>query len=212
MKKLLFPILIVLVGTMVLPQNIFAQGCLEADIIVAVDWSNSVSSKRQEMVDALYTYSRAFTLRKDGIKLGILSFGDTSRIEAPITSDTNYIDLGLASLFSDKAGHSTRCGEIPGYASVLFNQSASERGKIPEKRFLIFISDGDVENKDYVAQDFLTFAASQNVVVCAIQINSDLAIERSATKFMRDIATPGFYFTSSYSKIQSFLRTLDLCM
>lgn len=192
----------------------FGKGCLEADIILAVDWSGSVSAKREYMLQAIYAYSRSFLLSEDGIKLGVLSFGDETSSPALLTADTTVIDHGILQLMDDSLNHATRCDDVPTYASVLFAQSKQERGKSPQRKFLIVISDGDVRGKDVVSQEFRAFAEREGVLICTIRLEGkvdDIDIE-AAESFMSQIAYPNYAFRSSYYELRQFLVTLNLCM
>jgi hypothetical protein len=188
------------------------KGCLEADVLMVVDWSGSVADKQEYMEEAIIAYSRSFSLSDDGIKFGVVSFGDITTVHTPLTADTASIDHGILELMNDVGNHNSICDAVPSVASDLFIQSAEQRGKIPQRRFLIFVSDGDVQRKYTIRAQFRALAERQNITICAITLEGNVDDKEGAKEFMSYIADPNYLFHSSYGELREFLVTINLCM
>jgi hypothetical protein len=199
----------------------FAQptdvGCLEADVIIVADWSGSTKSNHKFMVEAMYAYSQSFRLRDDGIKIGLISFGDCTYAECDLTSDTNQINQGIMNLLSDSGWHSTIADPVPDLVSYMMKISETARKRTPQKRFVIFISDGEIDNKngsiENVVNGFKSLKGDLNVITVPIYVGYSPFEINPDWQFMKEIAySRDFLFKSSYQELKMFLKGLNLCM
>lgn len=202
-----------------------SSGCLEADILIVVDWSGSTQSEHSSMVGAIYAYSRSFVLTDNGIKIGIVSFGDNSTIVSPITADTDVLDQGMMTLLADNANHGTVADDVPALIHTLMLQSMKERGRMPLRRFVIFISDGDIHNRREIRTELVRASTSLEIMTFAIWLGESSEdsnnipyvepredVEMSGRDFMKLIASPGCFLQSDYSSLRDFLIRLNLCI
>ena len=197
------------------------------DLMIAVDLSTSmrqqdmvVSGQRVDRLAMVKSVMDEFIDRRVGDRLGLILFGDTAYLQAPLTFDRSIIKQFLNESVIGLVGDSTAIGDAIGLAVKRFSE------KERSNRVLILLTDGRNTAGNISIEQALSLAISNEVTVYTIGVGSDQQVqnslfgqrivnpssdldERSLLKIAKD--TGGEYFRAkSTQELAQIYTILDL--
>ncbi|GAB55652.1 hypothetical protein GPUN_1532 [Glaciecola punicea ACAM 611] len=150
------------------------------DLMLAVDLSTSMRQKdmlvngqgvdRLEMVKSVMD---DFIERRVGDRIGLILFGDTAYLQAPLTFDRNIIKQFLDESVIGLVGDSTAIGDAIGLAVKRFIE------KERSNRVLILLTDGRNTAGNISIDQALALAVANQVTVYPIGVGSEQQVQNS---------------------------------
>lgn len=197
------------------------------DLMLAVDLSTSmrqqdmvVAGRRVDRLEMVKSVMDEFIDRRVGDRIGLILFGDTAYLQAPLTFDRNIVEKFLEDSVIGLVGDSTAIGDAIGLAVKRF------KDKERSNRVLILLTDGRNTAGNINIEQALALAISNEVTIYTIGVGSDQQIqnsvfgqrivnpssdldERSLLKIAKD--TGGEYFRAkSTEELAQIYALLDL--
>lgn len=186
------------------PKISNAQGCLQANIIILLDWSGSVNGDEAIISYSAMKYASELKLSDAGIKLSIITFNDVAKVIAPLSGNASLIQAMLVKLAGFPAsGGSELCPaiKVAGYEYV--NDPRNVRN------ILIIISDGLLYDVSYSVHDINELINDINLSVYAIQINNDAFGYYNLLELVG--ANKNHVTQTTNNGLLETLKTLDIC-
>ena len=150
------------------------------DLMVAVDLSTSmrqqdmvVAGQRVDRLEMVKSVMDEFIDRRVGDRIGLILFGDTAYLQAPLTFDRNIIRQFLDESIIGLVGDSTAIGDAIGLAVKRFSE------KERSNRVLILLTDGRNTAGNISIEQALSLAVSNEVTVYTIGVGSDQQVQNS---------------------------------
>lgn len=150
------------------------------DLMLAVDLSTSM--RQQDMVvngqsvdrlEMVKSVMDDFIERRVGDRLGLILFGDTAYLQAPLTFDRNIIKQFLDESVIGLVGDSTAIGDAIGLAVKRFSE------KETSNRVLILLTDGRNTAGNISIEQALALAVSNEVTIYPIGVGADQQVQNS---------------------------------
>lgn len=176
-------------------------GCLKADVIVLVDVSGSIDGYEDQIHLALVGFVDGLDISEDGIRAGIIAFGDKATTLCPLTGDHDKFDDTFKRVKADRNG-GTNMRE--GVIAVM--DEYSKRGRPDAVKVVIVISDGATSFQPETLQLLESFSLMQ-ALVCSVLIKNTV----SDADFMKKVGG-NCYLETDYSKLYKELERLDFCL
>jgi Ca-activated chloride channel family protein len=150
------------------------------DLMLAVDLSTSmrqqdmvVNSRRVDRLEMVKSVMDDFIDRRIGDRIGLILFGDTAYLQAPLTFDRSIVERFLNESVIGLVGDSTAIGDAIGLAVKRF------KDKERSNRVLILLTDGRNTAGNISIEQALALAVSNEVTVYAIGVGSDQQVQNS---------------------------------
>jgi Ca-activated chloride channel family protein len=150
------------------------------ELMLAVDLSTSmrqqdmvVNGQRVDRLEMVKYVMDDFIDRRVGDRLGLILFGDTAYLQAPLTFDRNIIKQFLNESVIGLVGDSTAIGDAIGLAVKRFKE------KERSNRVLILLTDGRNTAGNISIEQALSLAVANEVTVYSIGVGSDQQIQNS---------------------------------
>ncbi len=150
------------------------------DLMLAVDLSGSmqqtdmlVNGKRVDRLDMVKSVMDDFIARRVGDRLGLILFGDTAYLQAPLTFDREIVKQFLDESVIGLVGESTAIGDAIGLAVKRFTQ------KERSNRVLILLTDGRNTAGNISVEQAVELAKSNEVTIYAIGVGAEEQIQNS---------------------------------
>lgn len=205
------------------PISIPSEG---RDLMLAVDLSGSMemedmailgrSANRLEMIKYVMSY---FIGRRVGDRIGLILFGDTAYLQAPLTYDRKTVTKLLEESEIKLVGERTAIGDAVGLAVKRF------RLKDESNRVLILLTDGQNTAGNIDPAQAKELAIAENITIYTIGVGADQMVTRGFfgnrrinpsaeldENMLSDLAqsTGGQYFRARDAKeLDSIYHTLD---
>lgn len=176
-------------------------GCLKADVIVLVDISGSIEGHEDQIHLALVGFVDGLDISEDGIRAGIIAFGDNASILCPLTGNHDEFDDSFKRVKADRAS-GTNMKE--GVIAVM--DEYSRRGRPDAVKVVIVISDGATNFQPETLQLIESFSLLQ-ALVCAVLIQNTV----SEPEFMKQVGG-NCYLETDYGRLYKELERLDFCL
>lgn len=150
------------------------------DLMLAVDLSTSM--RQQDMVVRGQTVDRLemvksvmddFIDRRVGDRIGLILFGNTAYLQAPLTFDRNIVKQFLDESVIGLVGDSTAIGDAIGLAVKRFSE------KERSNRVLILLTDGRNTAGNINIDQALSLAVSNKLTIYPIGVGSDAQLQNS---------------------------------
>lgn len=150
------------------------------DLMLAVDLSTSmrqqdmsVAGQRVDRLEMVKSVMDDFIDRRVGDRIGLILFGDTAYLQAPLTFDRNIIKQFLDESIIGLVGDSTAIGDAIGLAVKRFAE------KERSNRVLILLTDGRNTAGNISIEQALSLAVSNEVTIYPIGVGSDQQVQNS---------------------------------
>lgn len=159
------------------PISIPSEG---RDLMLAVDLSTSmrqqdmvVGNSRVDRLEMVKSVMDDFIDRRVGDRLGLILFGDTAYLQAPLTFDRNIIKEFLDESVIGLVGDSTAIGDAIGLAVKRFTE------KERSNRVLVLLTDGRNTAGNINIDQALNLATTNQVTVYPIGVGADSQVQNS---------------------------------
>ncbi len=187
--------------------------CINADIILVLDFSGSVANRKDFIVNSAKAVEEEFVVSEEGIKVGIVVFETEDSLITKCTGDVARlgaaVDAVSAMDFFGGTAMQKGLDLVPG----LFSLSAVERGKKPEYRIVIIVSDGFVD--DSASVEFLCDKfKSEGIFVYGVQADERAfkSEDNSGDELLRSLSSGNdFFYKTSYQAVYSRIKKLNFC-
>lgn len=150
------------------------------DLMLAVDLSTSmrqqdmvVNGNRVDRLEMVKSVMDDFIERRVGDRIGLILFGNTAYLQAPLTFDRNIVEQFLNESVIGLVGDSTAIGDAIGLAVKRFAE------KDRSNRVLILLTDGRNTAGNIDIDQALALAVANEVTVYAIGIGSQSQTQNS---------------------------------
>jgi Ca-activated chloride channel family protein len=150
------------------------------DLMLAVDLSTSmrqqdmqVNGQRVDRLEMVKSVMDDFIGRRVGDRIGLILFGDTAYLQAPLTFDRNIVEQFLNESVIGLVGDSTAIGDAIGLAVKRF------KDKERSNRVLILLTDGRNTAGNISIEQALSLAVANEVTIYAIGVGADQQIQNS---------------------------------
>ena len=150
------------------------------DMVIAVDLSGSMSTEDMELngrsVDRLTMVKSVlseFIARRQGDRLGLVLFGDSAYLQAPLTFDRTTVSHFLDETVLGLVGRSTAIGDAIGVSLRHMLEQETEQ------RVLILLTDGQNTAGQMQPLEAAKLAAQEKVTIYAIGVGADEMVRRS---------------------------------
>jgi len=159
------------------PISIPSEG---RDLMLAVDLSTSmrqqdmeVNGRRVDRLEMVKSVMDDFIDRRVGDRIGLILFGNTAYLQAPLTFDRNIVEQFLNESVIGLVGDSTAIGDAIGLAVKRFSE------KERSNRVLILLTDGRNTAGNISIEQALSLAVSNEVTIYPIGVGSDSQMQNS---------------------------------
>ena len=166
--------------------------CLEADIIILVDFSGSEEGNEKHLTQAVREFTQ--TLPSETVQIGIIGFANSYTIWCPLGGDLNKALNVMAQTKADGGTYITSA------LDAVYRQLDNER-QVP--KICILISDGEISDMNYGMAYLKTMKEGLPLVVYAVQIGGTIA-----GYGLLLILTPNVTMSKDLAQA---LKALDLC-
>lgn len=187
--------------------------CINADIVLVLDFSGSVADRKEFIVNSAKALRDNFIVSPEGIKIGMVGFNTDDSLILKCTGDTTELGLAIDVVFTMDFFGGTDMYSGLDLVPSLFSLSAEERGKKPDYRVIVIISDGYVEN-NVSAKLICDKFKSERVFIYAVQADERafMAEDNSGDEFLRGISSGNdFFYKTSYQAVYSRIKKLNFC-
>jgi Mg-chelatase subunit ChlD len=184
-----------------------SQNCLQMDIVLLADASGSVGANTQYISNALKAFADRFETSENGVRIGIVSFGDKPLLLTNITHNKNKLKIAAANYtnFYSLVGASTKTADALMYSTNLFYES--DRPEV--KKLIILITDGepnDIHETTRVADEIRNL---HNIDICTIHV---MTISGGNKTHLQDISSEACYVVSGYESLIETIINMDVCL
>lgn len=159
------------------PISIPSEG---RDLMLAVDLSTSmrqqdmvVNGNRVDRLEMVKSVMDDFIDRRVGDRIGLILFGNTAYLQAPLTFDRNIIKQFLEESVIGLVGDSTAIGDAIGLAVKRFSE------KERSNRVLILLTDGRNTAGNINIDQALSLAVSNKLTIYPIGVGADSQVQNS---------------------------------
>ena len=159
------------------PISIPSEG---RDLMLAVDLSTSmrqqdmlVGGQRVDRLEMVKSVMEDFIDRRVGDRIGLILFGDTAYLQAPLTFDRNIVKQFLDESVIGLVGDSTAIGDAIGLAVKRFSE------KERSNRVLILLTDGRNTAGNINIDQALSLAVANKLTIYPIGVGSDSQLQNS---------------------------------
>jgi len=150
------------------------------DMVIAVDLSGSMSTEdmqyQGQTVDRLTMVKAVlseFIARRQGDRLGLVLFGNSAYLQAPLTFDRKTVSHFLDETVLGLVGKNTAIGDAIGVSLKHILQQQTEH------RVMILLTDGQNTAGQMQPLQAAKLAAEQNVTIYTIGVGADEMVQRS---------------------------------
>lgn len=150
------------------------------DLMVAVDLSGSMSIEDMElgssMVDRLTIVKEVvtdFMERRQGDRVGLVLFGDSAYLQAPLTFDRETVATFLDEAVLGLVGRRTAIGDGIG---VSVKHMLSQK---TEQKVLVLLTDGDNTSGKMTPEQATEIAKEHGVTIYTVGVGADVMMQRS---------------------------------
>lgn len=150
------------------------------DLMLAIDISPSMqeldldlNGSQATRLEVVKSVVNDFVNQREGDRLGLILFGSTPYIQAPLSYDVVTINTLLQEAFLGMAGRSTAIGD----AIALGVKRLRQRPE--QSRVLILLSDGANTAGEIPPEKAAQLAAQENITIYTIGVGADEMIKRS---------------------------------
>ncbi|NJO64809.1 MAG: VWA domain-containing protein [Richelia sp. RM2_1_2] len=176
-------------------------GCLQLDIMVLVDMSQSVSGHESFVKDAVGAFVNRFEFAEEGIKMGMVRFASDAYLITELTSNKTLFHRGMFTI-SDADGLTNMCD-----AFTIAANEFIKHGRMGVRKIAIIISDG----QPTAGGNALEAAQVMKILgttVCGIFIDAHMGQK----EFLREISSEYCYVESDYENLVNELEKMDICL
>lgn len=176
----------------------FSQ-CLQLDILLVGDNSNSVHGYESYIQNAFSSFASKFDLSEDEVKIGVIHFSSYVTLTCPLTSDKDK----LATALSINQFSSGQTNMMEAFYQCINEFMAN--GRFGYRKIVILISDGVPDNPEQVR------VAAQQLRSAGISIYGLLVSSSySDSEFMESIST--YYLKTNYESLSTEIKRLNICL
>lgn len=195
-------------------------GCLKLDIMILADRSTSVSGKEQFIHDAVYTFIDKFELAEEGIKIGLITFANSARVESHLTSEKDTLKMKCSVISPHSAMGSTNLS----HAFELTVEEMVVNGRQGVMKMIILITDGEPDNKAEAAGHASLLKSMPGTLIWGILVtkmedNSSPFImympnyvSNYGAEYLKSISSPNCFIESDYNNLVNQVKKLDICL
>lgn len=220
LQKLMLMSLYVLVLTaLAKPQYIaepLSKEISQRELLVSVDLSGSMSVKdfkdangtKMDRLSAVKLVLSEFFKARKGEKVGLVLFGSSAFVQAPLTQDLKALDHLVSELHIGMAGVQTAMGDSIGLAVKMFQDSNVS------DRMLILMTDGDDTGSKIPPLTAAKLAAKNDVSIFTIAVGDPQNAGENPldTEILKEIAsmTNGkFYYAWNAEELSTIYKEID---
>jgi Ca-activated chloride channel family protein len=145
------------------------------DLVLAVDLSGSMLAEDQERdgkrvnrLQALKPILEAFSARREGDRIGVVTFGGRAYTLAPLTFDHEWLRRQIARLRVGLVEDGTALGDALGLAVARLGQPGQEEAGRRKGGFIILLTDGASNTGQIAPLDAARLAAARGIPVYTI--------------------------------------------
>jgi uncharacterized protein YegL len=203
-------------------ENEVPVGCLKLDVMILADRSSSVGGKEQFIHDAVYTFIDKFELSEDGIKIGLITFGDLARLESHLSYYKDSLKMATNIISPYSANGSTNLSE----ALIMATQELVINGRQGVMKIVILITDGEPSNKDTAAEHATFLKSMPGTLIWGIFVKKmeiDITspympnfvspyIANYGADYLKSISSPNCFIESDYNNLVEQVKKLDICL
>lgn len=164
MKKF---IILLLMSLMLYSSNSKAQECLQADMMILVDWSGSEQGHELEVATAAALFISELPVRHDMLRIGIVPFSNGIDTLFPLTGDKDLLLEQIAYWSAVGAAGGTYIED----ALMISGQQLLNQRMVP--KIIIIISDGEIHDIDNAVVTKYRLKSMMPLAVFAVQIGRD---------------------------------------
>ena len=196
-------------------------GCLKLDIIILADQSTSVSGKEQFIHDAVYAFIDKFELAEEGIKVGLITFGNTARLESHLSPYSDSLKIASNVIRPYSANGSTNLSD----ALTMTMEEMVLNGRVEVMKMIILITDGEPDNRDEVIRYTNLLKTMPGTLIWGIFVKKTENVDYSpyimyapnytnntGADYLKSISSPNCFIESDYNNLVEQVKKLDICL
>ena len=194
-------------------KSINNEDCLEMDIVLVLDFSETVQGYENFVIKALEAFASRFEISEDRVRMGIVVFNNKPTVVSNLTGNKNQIFENIIEIKEFKADGGTYMFPALKSAELEFKKNPRDARKM-----IIFISDGKPSDYETNWQNSEALGSggvlglgqrikSKGIEIWSVFINNG----DQGRDFMLEISSIPYFFDSDYRSLISTLKKLDLC-
>lgn len=186
-----------------IPNITQAQGCLQADVALLIDWSGSEAGNESLLIEAAQAFIDKLSLGEDEVKVTLLTFNAWAHTWCSLTSDRVKLQKGL-----DKMKETSPIGGTYLHDPLMFVKAEFSKDKRNVTRIIIIVSDGEIFDIDTAIEILTDIRETFPTVVYCIQIGGTQKDLYNLFRLSGSIENVG---VSSAKELANDLKSLSLC-
>jgi len=202
-------------------------GCLCADIIILSDFSSSINHNEHVVTYSVKTLVKGIPPQDNLIRFALVSFGEETRVEVPLTSNYEDLILGVRSYEERTAdGAFTNVNSAFDTALEIFLANRRNNGCF---RIIIIVSDGQFSDMDkaITKANMLRVSTDYPIAIFSLSAFDDvLPIRVDDLKYLKSIpgntsmlnvsalknVSGGAYFGNDVQNLRKWIIDLGMCL
>jgi len=199
MKTLIFLLLAVITSGYNIPKN---NGCLQVDIMLVGDFSGSVMGHQQFVTDAFISFANSFELSEEGIKMGIVKFGDRAQLISDLNSDQEDFKKKAMTLnYYFPVGNTM----LQSALELSVEKLLGSKGRKGYGKMIVIVSDGAVDDP-MESLKIIGQLKQLGIKICTVLIKTEM----TRPEYMQYISSD-CYVESDYENLAIEIKKLDIC-
>lgn len=138
--------------------------CLNADIMILIDWSGSEQGNETKLVTAAGLFVSEMDISEQQIRAGVMTFSYDPIGIVDLTSNKDYLLNGIGNLLLDNADGGTEIDNALKESGQILNNKRYVR------KIIIIISDGDIDDIDEGIETARLLKNTLPLTIFAVQI------------------------------------------
>lgn len=188
-------------------NNVKAQGCLNADVMILIDWSGSENGNEQQLALAATLFVSELPINELELRVGVLAFSNCITNVVNLTGDKEKLLEGIATLALTEASGGTYLKPSILYAGYLLNNQR----QVP--KIIIIISDGEIYDLEESIVEIEYFKSIIPLSIRAVQVGKgtegyDQDINNYKVNLQNLILLTGNYNYVEFSLPEEIVKTL----
>lgn len=183
------------------------QSCLQIDIVLVGDLSGSVSGNETQVGEAFAAFVDRFELSNNGIRIGIVTFGNFAEIRSNLSSDKQKLKQ-ICSNIPGAYGSTNLTNALEVAGNMLIEDTGIvNRQDVP--KLIILVTDGEADDGTSAASLSEQLQRILNVGICGIMIEN----ESSKESYLKSIVSPFCNQTvTGYVTLIEAMKSMDICL
>ena len=188
---------------LVFSLNIAKSQCLEMDIMLVADYSDSIDGHEEFVEDAFNEFIDRFELHENGVRIGIIAFSDYPFMLSKLSTNKNKLRKVTRTMDGVFHRQSTNMYGALNATYKYMEKNSRENAR----KMIIVVSDGAFNGSPEKLPELVYEIKKEGINICGVLIKSEYQTPQNMLAISNDFC----YFESTYQMLSEVLKNMDVC-